>query len=181
MGCEILGAWLDTTHPKPARPGELRWFTTVGGEDREVDGPGPHMIDGEAALRSIPTFIRATLSYNPDLARTNYASVLASLPEELRRAYRDGDFSVGLRDADYQVIPTAWVLAAEARWKPDGAHGLSMTAMALDPLGAARIAQNSRGDTAAGVPNLSQPRGKRRQTAPRRRQWLSAIAWTVRL
>jgi hypothetical protein len=56
-------------------------------------------------------------------ARTNYASVLASLPEELRRAYRDGDFSVGIRDADFQVIPTAWVLAAEARWKPDGAHG----------------------------------------------------------
>jgi hypothetical protein len=36
------------------------------------------------------------------------------------------------------VIPTAWVLAAEARWKPDGAHGLSMTAMALDPAGGGR-------------------------------------------
>jgi hypothetical protein len=70
-------------------------------------------------------FIRATLSDNPDLARTNYASMLASLPEELRRAYRDGDFSVGIRDADFQVIPTAWVLAAEARWKPDGAHAQS--------------------------------------------------------
>jgi Transposase IS66 family len=45
--------------------------------------------------------------------------VLASLPEELRRAYRDGDFSVGIRDADFQVIPAAWVLAAEARWKPE--------------------------------------------------------------
>jgi hypothetical protein len=64
--------------------------------------------------------------------------VLASLPEELRRAYRDGDFSVGLKDADFQVIPTAWVLAAEARWKPDGGNGLSMTAMALDPAGGGR-------------------------------------------
>jgi hypothetical protein len=64
--------------------------------------------------------------------------ITASLPEELRRAYRDGDFSVGIRDADFQVIPTAWVLAAEARWKPDGAHGLSMTAMALDPAGGGR-------------------------------------------
>src|SRR5437764_888636 len=27
------------------------------------------------------------------------------------------------------------------------------------------------------MPNLSQPRGKRRQTAPRRRLWLFAIAW----
>src|SRR5947209_3504042 len=130
--------WLDQTHPNPAKPGELRWFTTVAGEDREVDGPGPHMIDGEAVYARSRTFIRATLSDNPDLARTGYASVLAGLPEELRRAYRDGDFSVGIRDADFQVIPTAWVLAAEARWKPDGRNGLSMTAMALDPAGGGR-------------------------------------------
>src|SRR3954451_9682835 len=132
------GPWLDKTHPNPAKPGELRWFTTVGGEDREVDGPGPHMIESEPVYARSRTFIRATLSDNPDLARTNYASVLASLPEELRRAYRDGDFSVGIRDADFQVIPTAWVLAAEARWKPDGGKGLSMTAMALDPAGGGR-------------------------------------------
>ena len=71
------GPWLDTTHPNPAKPGELRWFTTVAGEDREVDGPGPHMIDGEPVYARSRTFIRATLSDNPDLARTNYASVLA--------------------------------------------------------------------------------------------------------
>src|SRR3954467_12981294 len=92
------------------------------GEDQEVDGPGPHIMDGEPIYARSRTFIRATLSDNPDLARTNYGSVLASLPNELRRAYRDGDFSVGIRDADFQVIPAAWVLAAEARWKPDGAH-----------------------------------------------------------
>src|SRR3954469_12683902 len=126
------GPWLDRTHPNPAKPGELRWFTTVAGEDREVDGPGPHMIDGEPVYARSRTFIRATLTDNPDLARTNYASVLAGLPEELRRAYRDGDFSVGIRDADFQVIPTAWVLAAEARWKADGGKGLAMTAMALE-------------------------------------------------
>jgi hypothetical protein len=120
--------WLDTTHPNPAKPGELRWFTIVAGEEREVDGPGPHLIDGEPVYARSRTFIRATLSDNPDLARTGYASVLAGLPEELRRPYRDGDFSVGIRDADFQVIPTAWVLAAEARWKPDGRNGLSMTA-----------------------------------------------------
>src|SRR5206468_2620368 len=145
--------------------------------DREVDGPGPHLSEGEQVYARSRTFIRATLSDNPHLARTNYASVLASLPEELRRAYRDGDFAVGIRDADFQVIPTAWVLAAEARWKPDGGKGLSMTAMAFDPLGAAGIAQNSRGDTAAGMPNLSPQRGKRRQTARQRRLWSFAIAW----
>jgi hypothetical protein len=132
------GPWLDKTHPNPAKPGELRWFTTINGEDREVDGHGPHLIDDEEICGRSRTFIRATLSDNPDLARTNYASVLASLPEELRRAYREGDFSVGIRDADFQVIPTAWVVAAEARWKPDGGKGLAMTAMALDPAGGGR-------------------------------------------
>ena len=73
------GPWLDTTHPNPAEPGELRWFTTVAGEDREVDGPGPHMIDGEPVCARSRTFIRATLSDNPDLARTGYASVLAKI------------------------------------------------------------------------------------------------------
>src|SRR4051812_13855711 len=96
------------------------------------------MMPPHARYRKYCKRTHHTLSDNPDLARTNYASVLASLPEELRRAYRDGDFSVGMRDADFQVIPTAWVLAAEARWKPDGAHGLSMTAMALDPAGGGR-------------------------------------------
>src|SRR4051794_4130004 len=95
-------------------------------------------MDGEPIYARSRTFIRATLSDNPDLARTNYSSVLSSLPDELRRAYRDGDFSVGLKDADFQVIPTAWLLSAEARWKPDGGNGLAMTAMALDPAGGSR-------------------------------------------
>ena len=36
--------WLDPMHPRPAYPGELRWFTTgPDGEDAEVDGCGPHL------------------------------------------------------------------------------------------------------------------------------------------
>jgi hypothetical protein len=132
------GPWLDKTHPNPAKPGELRWFTTINGEDREVDGPGPHLIDGEQIYARSRTFIRARLSDNPDLARTNYSASLAALPDELRRAYRHGDFSVGIRDAAFQVIPTAWVLAAEARWKASGGSGVAMTAMALDPAGGGR-------------------------------------------
>ena len=41
-------------------------------------------------------------------------------------------------------------------------------------------AQNSRGDTAAGMPNFSR-QGTRRQTAPRRRQWSFAIGWMPHL
>src|SRR4051794_38752293 len=140
------------------------------------------MIDGEAVYARSRTFIRATLSDNPDLARTNYASVLAGLPEELRRAYRDGDFSVGIQDADFQVIPTAWVLAAEAGWKPDGGKGLSMTAMALDPAGGGRdsaeLARRHGGWYAELISAKGQETADGSATAA---IWLSAIAWTVHL
>ena len=126
------GPWLDPQHPNPAKPGELRWFTTINGEDTEVDGPGPHMVDGEPIMARSRTYIPAELSDNPDLARTNYGSVLASLPDELRRAYRDGDFSVGLRDDDFQVIPTSWIQAAQDRWTEQMPDGIAMTAMAVD-------------------------------------------------
>lgn len=129
--------WFDPTYPNPAKEGELRWFTTIDGEDKEVDGPGPHEVNGEMVIARSRTFIRSSLSDNPDLARTNYASVLAALPEELRRAYRDGDFSTGLKDGAWQVIPTQWVIEAQNRWKPEGGHGLTMSAIGLD-IGAGR-------------------------------------------
>src|SRR5262249_17786968 len=85
--------WLDPLHPKPALPGELRWFTTgEDGADLEVDGPGPHIIRGEAITARSRTYLPGKPSENPDLTGTGYAAVLAGLPEELRRAYRDGNF-----------------------------------------------------------------------------------------
>ena len=127
-------AWLDPLHPNPAMPGELRWYTTINGVDTEVDGPGPHVIEGERepVIARSRTYIPAALNDNPDLARTNYGSVLASLPDELRRAYRDGDFSVGQKDDDFQVIPTAWIEAAQQRWEPTPPRNTRMTAMAVD-------------------------------------------------
>lgn len=125
--------WLDPLHPRPALPGELRWFTTgEDGSDVEVDGPGPHLIGGESIVARSRTFIPGKLADNPDLAQTNYASVLAGMPDELRRAYRDGDFGVGQRDDDYQVIPTAWIDAAQQRWEDKIPPRLAMTAMAVD-------------------------------------------------
>lgn len=131
-------AWVDPTHPNPARPGELRWYTTINGADAEVDGPGPHLIDGEMIKARSRTFIPAALTDNPDLSETDYGSVLASLPEELRAAYKEGRFDAGLKDHEWQVIPTAWIMAAQERWKPDGFKGLLMTAQALDPAGGGR-------------------------------------------
>lgn len=132
---QYWGPWLDETHPNPARPGELRWFTTIGGKDTEVDGPGPHMVDGEPIMARSRTFIPAKLEDNPDLAETNYNSVLAALPDGLREAYKEGRFTALLRDDDWQVIPTAWILAAQDRWTPDGYKAFEMTAMGLDCAG----------------------------------------------
>jgi hypothetical protein len=129
---QYWGPWLDPKHPNPAKPGELRWFTTVNDKDTEVDGRGPHMIDGEWIEARSRTYIPAKLSDNPDLAATNYASVLAAMPAELRAAYRDGRFDAGLEDDPWQAIPTDWVLRAQERWKKTPPVGVPMCAIGVD-------------------------------------------------
>jgi hypothetical protein len=120
--------WLDPTHPNPAQPGELRWF--LGGE--EVDGPGPHMVEGKAVKARSRTFLPAKLEDNPDLAATDYDSVLAGLPEALRMAYREGRFDIEHADDNWQAIPTAWVRAAQARWTDRPREGIPQCAIGVD-------------------------------------------------
>ena len=132
------GAWLDPMHPRPARPGELRWYAVVDGGDVEVDGPGPHSIGGKSYLARSRTFIPARLEDNPDLVTTGYAAVIEGMPEPMRTMMREGRFDVGVKDAAFQVIPTAWIIAAQNRWKPEGHRAFAMTAMALDPAGGGR-------------------------------------------
>jgi hypothetical protein len=131
--------WLDLTHPKPAQHGELRWFvTTPDGFDKEVSGPELIQLDGQKLIPTSRTFIPAKLADNPYLIRTDYQAQLDALPEPIRSAVRDGNFMAARKDADFQLIPTAWVLAAQMRWKPDGFKDFSMTAMAFDPAGGGR-------------------------------------------
>lgn len=134
------GAWLDPTHPKPAKPGELRWYTTIDGADSEVDGAGPHLIDGRLVIAKSRTFIPARLEDNPDLMASGYAATVEAMPEPMRTMMREGRFDVGMKDADFQVIPTQWIVEAQARWKPDGYKAHMMTAMAFDPAGGGRDA-----------------------------------------
>lgn len=125
--------WLDPKHPRPAKPGELRWFTThpVTGEDIECDGPTPMTFkddDGNDILNEqgeidvcMPrsrTFIPARVEDNPYYMETGYKSVLQSMPEPLRSQMLKGDFMAGVEDDPWQVIPTAWIQAAMDRWKP---------------------------------------------------------------
>jgi hypothetical protein len=123
--------WLDKLHPRPATPGELRWFLADGDSDIEVDGPGPHAVRGRMVRARSRTFIPGTVEDNPDYAQGDYASLLENAPEELRRAYRDGDFGVGQQDHEWQVIPAAWIEAAQARWTPQIPR-TPMTAMGVD-------------------------------------------------
>lgn len=120
--------WLDPTHPNPAKPGELRWF--LGGE--EVDGPGPYLVEGKEVKARSRTFLPAKLEDNPDLAATNYDSVLASLPEALRLAYREGRFDIEADDDHWQAIPTAWIRAAQARWTQHPPVGVPQCAIGVD-------------------------------------------------
>jgi hypothetical protein len=130
--------WLDPTHPNPAKPGDLRWFTTIEGKDHEVDGPGPHEIDGRLVRAKSRTFIPGRLEDNPDLMATGYAATIEAMPEPMRTMLREGRFDVAARDADFQVVPTAWIIAAQNRWTEKIPQGTAMTAMALDPAGGGR-------------------------------------------
>lgn len=129
-------AWLDPKHPNPAKSGELRWYTTVGGVETEVDGPGPHWIDGRDVTAKSRTFIRARLDDNPDLTRDgSYAARLDALPKELREAYREGKFDASLRDQPFQAVPTEWVRLAMGRWETGSPNGVPMCAMGVDASG----------------------------------------------
>lgn len=147
-GVWIIGMfrpWLDITHPNPAKPGELRWFaTTRKGEDIEVDVANTGIdaegrrfteLDGERLFVTSRSFIPGSVRNNPFLAKTNYVAQLDALPEPIRSAVRDGNFMAARADAEFQVIPTQWVIEAQARWKPDGHRDIPMTAMAYDPAG----------------------------------------------
>lgn len=137
--------WLDDTHPNPAMPGELRWFVStdddpnyeVSGDEvfRDDAGRNCYNLVDRVVIATSRTFIPAKLDDNPILARTNYQARLDALPEPLRSAIRDGNFALSRKDADMQVIPTSWIIEAQARWTPDGWRGRHMTAMAFDPAG----------------------------------------------
>lgn len=153
----MFAPWLDPGHPNPAKQGELRHFVTNDeGKDFEVESPGCWKFEAAGGWRKATeqeeidkkngvkngvvismsrTFIRASVRDNPFLANTDYASKLDSLPPALRASLRDGNFMAGRKDSDRQVIPSAWVAAAQARWRPYTPEGIPMCAIGADVSG----------------------------------------------
>ena len=137
---ECWAPWLDPLFADPAAPGELRWFTTIDGKTRWVSEVwrGKDEDGNEIAPKS-RTFIPAKLADNPELT-AEYRAKIQAMPEPLRTQLLYGDFNVAEDDQANQVIPAAWVRAAQARWTPDAAG--EMLCMGAD------IAQGGEDETA---------------------------------
>jgi len=130
---DYFGPWLDKKHPRPARPGELRWYARLP-DAREIEREdGTPFTFGDYEVRPMSrTFVPSRVLDNPALMATDYPSKLAALPEPLRSQLLNGDFSAGVSDDPWQVIPTAWVEAAQARWTPDGAGKSALSCLGVD-------------------------------------------------
>lgn len=140
---DFFAPWLDKKFPKPAKPGELRYAASLpaspqfpngrdlwveDGRSFVLDADGDPIYDFDPASYSADdiirplsrTFIPSRISDNPYLLGTGYMATLQSLPEPLRSQMLKGDFTAGIEDDPWQVIPTAWIEAAQARWRrPD--------------------------------------------------------------
>jgi hypothetical protein len=144
---DFFGPWLDDKHPHPAKPGELRWYTTIKGADVACIGPEPFVLfRGEQVFDFDPaefspekiitprsrTFVPSRVTDNYFYVRSGYIQTLQSMPEPLRSQMLEGDFSAGVEDDPWQVIPSAWINAAMARWEPREAKGI-MDSLGVDP------------------------------------------------
>lgn len=146
----MFAPWLDPRYPNPAEYGELRWCVTGQNEygdtfDQWVDGPDAKVESGkfdeetgepEYLIPMSRTFIPSHLSDNPFLTKDNkYKAQLDAMPEPLRSAYRDGNFMAARKDEPNQVIPLAWVHAAQNRWidaEGQPPKGVPMCAIGVD-------------------------------------------------
>lgn len=150
---ELLAPWIDQEdpqkppHPFAAQDGEVRYFIQVGDPKRPdsnrvewVAGPEEVVIqreDGEfeTLLPMSITFVRARVTDNQYLSSDDsYRRSLMALPEPLRSQALYGKWNAGKTADPYQVLPTAWVQAAQARWKPKArmiAEGLLQPLRAL--------------------------------------------------
>lgn len=183
----FFGPWLDKNFAgKRAQPGEIRYVGVVPGEngvsrDIWVEDKTPFVVkDGAPCYDFNPddylpqdivtpqsrTFIPSRISDNPYLMGSGYLSVLQALPEPLRSQMLYGDFQAGMEDDPWQVIPTAWIELAMARWTDRSPKG-EMLSMGVDVARGGRdasvIAKRHEGnwyDKLVKLPGTSTPDGQ---------------------
>lgn len=147
----FFAPWLDKKHPLyPTNPGALRYVYVdpETGKDVWIEDDNPHpfvFVRGERVYDFDPldyrpeeiikpesrTFIPSRITDNPFLVSTGYMSQLQALPEPLRSQMLLGNFEAGMEDSPWQVVPTAWVEAAMARWRKRSPRG-EMMSMGVD-------------------------------------------------
>jgi len=147
----FFGPWIDKRNPLyPTDPGKLRYCYMDPATSKDVwipdddtrefvlvDDQRVYEFDRERyTLEEIikpesRTFIPSRITDNPFLVNTGYLQQLQAMPEPLRSQMLSGNFEAGMQDDPWQVIPTAWVEAAMARWKPRNPRG-EMMAMGVD-------------------------------------------------
>lgn len=148
---DFFGPWLDKKHALyPTTPGALRYVYVDPETGKDVwladdDGRPFVLVKGSRVYDFDPlayrpeeiispesrTFIPSRITDNPFLVSTGYMRQLQAMPEPLRSQMLLGDFEAGLEDDPWQVIPTAWVEAAMARWTPRSPRG-EMMCMGVD-------------------------------------------------
>jgi len=119
-------------HPNPAKPGELRWYTSIDGEEVECDGPEEIEHNGEILKPKSRTFIPGTVFDNPHLINTDYVSQLQRYDEPYRSMFLYGNFAAKFDTDPQQVIPTAWILTANQRWRETPKPEIPITMIAVD-------------------------------------------------
>lgn len=134
---EEWAPWLDAQHPDPAAPGELRWYAILNDVIQwfrtgdSFDWKNPKTGTTEKITPKSRTFIPAKVIDNSFLMNTGYMQELQSLHEPLRSQMLYGDFTAGTEDDSWQVIPTAWIRAAQARWTAEPPT-LPLTCLGVD-------------------------------------------------
>lgn len=138
---QYFAPWLSEAYPhKRALPGELRWFAMLNGKEAEVKNGLPFWwkhVDGTEELiePESRTFIPSHVEDNPIYMATGYKATLQQLPEPLRSLMLYGKFGLTQVDHPWQVIPSAWIIAAQGRWKDrskDRERG-PLTQVGVDP------------------------------------------------
>ena len=106
----------------------------VDGEEIEREN-GDIFVHGDEEIKPRSrTFIRARLSDNEYLERDGaYRAVLQALREPLRSQMLNGDFTASAEADPFQVIPTAWVQAAQKRWMEREQPDTPLTSVGVDP------------------------------------------------